>query len=381
MGLEQKGKQTIPGILNLLTIDVEDYFQVHAFSRVIRTCDWANYRCRVEHNTYRLLEILNNVCPQRALPSPEACSSVPALPMSDVLCPTAGKATFFVLGWIAERYPALIKTIRDAGHEIACHGYGHQLIYRQSKEEFREDVRKAKVILEDITGDEVIGYRAPSYSITKQSRWAFEILMEEGFRYDSSIFPVHHDVYGFPNAPRFPFTISLKGDQGLEFSGVDLHAKFARFPPSGALGSAEEDFGAAAPQSGAFPKKILEFPLSTVRVLGQNIPVSGGGYFRIFPYYIIRKGLRRINEREGKLFTFYLHPWELDPNQPRIDGLSLKCKFRHYFNLTKTEGRFLNLLKEFLFSSIREVTGFASRLSPQNWNVEGRTIGKEIEKP
>jgi polysaccharide deacetylase family protein (PEP-CTERM system associated) len=187
-------------ICNARTIDVEDYFQVHTFSNVIKYEDWGNFECRVERNTNRLLDIL--LSPDASRLSP--CTSV--------------KATSFVLGWIAERYPNLIRRIKDEGHEIACHGYAHKVIYNQTKEEFRSDIRKAKAVLEDITGDEVIGYRARSYSITNRSQWAFEVLMEEGFQYDSRIFPIHHDIYGFSNAPRFPFLISMNGNNNFKFS-------------------------------------------------------------------------------------------------------------------------------------------------------------------
>ena len=181
-------------MLNALTIDVEDYFQVHAFSDVIKFEDWGNYECRIERNTDRLLEILDQVKTQHSALSTQ----------------NSPKGSFFVLGWIAERYPGLVRRIQKEGHEIACHGYAHKLIYTQSKEEFREDIRKAKAILEDITGCEVIGYRAPSYSITNKSQWALDVLVEEGFKYDSSIFPIRHDFYGMANAPSFPFRHFLK---------------------------------------------------------------------------------------------------------------------------------------------------------------------------
>jgi hypothetical protein len=240
--------------INFLTIDLEDYFQVHAFSNVVRFGDWDNYESRIERNTYRLLEILEEsriahraerianeltpcayrLAPHGSVLSPEFVNSLPltsnlkpkGLDLTPCSMPYAlcgsPKATFFILGWLAERYPHLIRKIKEEGHEIACHGYAHKLIYTQSKEEFREDIRKAKAILEDITGDEVIGYRAPSYSITQKSKWALEILMEEGFKYDSSIFPIHHDFYGFPQAPRFPFLISMNGNNNFEFSLLNL---------------------------------------------------------------------------------------------------------------------------------------------------------------
>jgi len=389
--------------MNFLTIDLEDYFQVHAFSNVIRFEEWDNYESRIEHNTYRLLEILNecksnflsnvpNSLPHTSNLKPQGLDLTPCS-MPSALCRPV-RATFFILGWIAERYPDLIRRIQKEGHEIACHGYAHKLIYHQSKEEFREDIRKAKAILENIIGDEVIGYRAPSYSITNKSQWAFEILTEEGFKYDSSIFPIHHDFYGFPKAPRFPFLISMNGNNNFEFSllNFDLqepqssvlnasncspqnsklspqssslkggnpaspqHRCFASnlkrsAPPT----SNDISVPPSAPCSMPHASSIVEFPISTVRILGVNFPISGGGYFRLFPYSIIKKGLTRINRIEGMPFIFYLHPWELDDEQPRINSISMLSKFRHYVNLNKTEDRFKKLLTDFRFSAISDV--------------------------
>ena len=304
-------------MLNALTIDVEDYFQVHAFSNVIKYENWDNYECRIEDNTWRILEILNELPQTSSLKSQNSV-----------------KATFFILGWIAERYPHLIKEISLQGHEIASHGYNHRLIYHQTKEEFKNDIRKSKAILEDITGIEIIGYRAPSYSITNKSQWAFEVLIEEGFKYDSSIFPIRHDFYGMPNAPRFPFIVSLNGNSSFEFSMLDHDSRPA-------LSS----------------KSIIEFPTSTIRILGQNFPISGGGYFRLFPFHFTKRGLMKINREEKKPFIFYIHPWELDSGQPKIRGAGFKSKFRHYDNLDKTEMRFKKLLRNFQFATIREVIG------------------------
>ncbi len=295
-------------MLNALTIDVEDYFQVHAFSKVIQYKDWENFNSRIEHNTDRLLNILNN--------------------SFDILQPTFPnpvRGTFFILGWIAERYPGLVRRIQNEGHEIACHGYAHRLIYQQSRDEFRQDIKRAKAILEDITGSEVVGYRAPGYSITNHSKWAFEILIEEGFKYDSSIFPIRHDFYGMPQAPRFPFIVSLNGNHHFEFIDSTFVTQNS---------------------------KLVEFPISTIKLFGFNLPFSGGGYFRLFPYWLIKKGLRRINETEQKPFIFYLHPWEIDSEQPRVQALSLRSRFRHYINLDKTESKFKNLLRDFKFSPI-----------------------------
>jgi polysaccharide deacetylase family protein (PEP-CTERM system associated) len=328
---------------NILTVDLEDYFQVHAFSRVVQFEDWCKFECRIERNTDRLLEVLNSV------PSPRPSKSLPCA-MPSAPCEST-KATFFVLGWIAERYPGLVRRIQKEGHEIACHGYAHRLIYSQSREEFREDIKKSKTILQDITGSEVMGYRAPSYSITNKSRWAFEILAEEGFRYDSSIFPIHHDFYGMPNAPRFPFIISLNRNNNFEFS--TLNFQFGTAAP--------QHRSTATPPVGILPQSpldtrhsLVEFPLSTAKVFGQNFPISGGGYFRLLPYPLVRYGLKRINEKENKPFTFYLHPWEIDPEQPRIKTLSSRSTFRHYVNLDKTELKLKRLLSGFRFSSIKE---------------------------
>ena len=379
-------------MLNILTIDLEDYFQVHAFSDVIKFEDWGNFECRIERNTDRLLEILDSVrTPQQVKPQHRSTATLNnnsalstqnskldhsiTYSLNNWLTQRV-KATFFVLGWIAERYPGLVRRIQKEGHEIACHGYAHQLVYTQSKEEFRQDIRKAKAILEDITGNEVIGYRAPSYSITNKSRWAFEVLVEEGFKYDSSIFPIRHDFYGIPNAPRFPFVISLNDANNVEFSVLNFELNTAA-PNNRSTGTPDNSLthslihsspDVSEPQHGSTAvlnnsltqslinsKALIEFPISTVKVLGQNIPISGGGYFRLFPYRIIRKALKSINKKEDKPFIFYLHPWELDFEQPRIKELRLRSRFRHYVNLNKTESKFRNLLGDFQFSSIKEL--------------------------
>ncbi|MFQ5903180.1 MAG: XrtA system polysaccharide deacetylase, partial [Candidatus Binatia bacterium] len=250
-------------MLNALTINVEDYFHVSAFESVVDPEDWPRYESRIEGSTRRLLAVLSehNV-----------------------------RVAFFVLGWVAEHHPGLVREIQGAGHEIACHGYAHRLVYRHSRELFRQDVRRARGKLEKITGREVVGYRAPSYSITEGVRWALQILREEGFRYDSSIFPINHDRYGIPQAHRFPYRIEL-----LEGDG------------------------------------IVELPPSTVRLLGQNIPLAGGGYLRLFPFRFLRWAIRGIN-RAGQPAILYLHPWELDPGQPRLKA-GLISNFRQYVNL------------------------------------------------
>ncbi len=271
-------------IINALTVDVEDYFHVSAFARYVRREVWDSYESRVEANTNRLLEIFD---------------------VFDT------KGTFFVLGWVAERYPHLIKEIAARGHEVACHGYSHQLVYEQSPREFRDETAQAKAILEDLVQEQILGYRAASYSIVKRSMWALDILGELGFTYDSSIFPVRHDKYGMPGSPREPHR--LRTSSGL---------------------------------------MIKEFPLSTIELLRYRLPVSGGGYFRLFPYSLTKAALQSINHRERRPFVFYLHPWEIDPDQPRIraDWLS---RFRHYNNLKKCELRLRRLLADFRFSPMK----------------------------
>ncbi len=269
-------------MFNALTIDVEDYYMVSAFADRIRFEDWPRYESRVEMNTERILDLLTkqNV-----------------------------KATFFILGWIAEQRPKLVRDIHSAGHEIACHGYNHRLIYRMTPSQFREDVHRAKGILEDITGDPIIGYRAASYSVVKETLWALDILIEEGFLYDSSIFPIYHDRYGLPGADRFPHVI-------------------------------ERGNG-----------RIKEFPPTTYQVFGQNIPVAGGGYLRVFPLPVIKTAIRRINEKEKQAVIMYLHPWEIDVNQPRMNG-RWRSKVRHYINLDSTLPKLMSLLCEFSFKEL-----------------------------
>jgi len=338
-------------MFNILTIDIEDYFQVHAFSSIIRYEDWGNYECRIERNTDRLLEILNSARQNSKFkPQNSKLDHSITHSLSNSFTQKV-RATFFVLGWIAERYPNLIRRIQKEGHEIACHGYAHKLIYNQSKEEFRKDIRKAKAILEDITGDVVVGYRAPSYSITDKSKWAFEVLVGEGFKYDSSIFPIRHDYYGMPNAPRFPFVISLNETSNVEFSMLNYELGDSKLITQ----NSKLNINNSITHSLINSNSLIEFPISTVRILGQNFPISGGGYFRLFPYPLIKKGLKRINEKENKPFIFYVHPWELDIDQPRIKDAAHLSRFRHYVNLDKTGEKFRKLLKEFDFSSIRGI--------------------------
>jgi len=270
---------------------VEDYFQVTAFAKVIDPQDWDIYPSRVENNTTRVLDLLD----EHGL-----------------------KATFFVLGWVAERFPGLVRTIANRGHEVACHGYGHQLIYKQDPDTFRQDLRRSKSVLEQTTGLPVLGFRAPSYSITAQSLWALDVLIEEGFAYDSSIFPVVHDNYGIPGAKRFPHLITRS--------------------------------------SGS----IREFPLTTLpmNLLGRKmtLPVAGGGYLRLLPVGLIRRGMQRINAHENQPVVLYFHPWEMDPDQPRIKSC-FRSRFRHYHNLDLTEDKLRYLFKGLEFGTMSEVLG------------------------
>ncbi len=269
-------------ILNYLTIDVEDYYHVSAFEDVIGHEKWDKYSSRIVVNTKVILDMLEH---------------------------HGVKATFFVLGWIAEKFPQLVKDIHHRGHEIGCHSYAHRLIYNLTPAEFRADTKKTKDILEQITGSVVTGYRAPSYSITNDSLWALDVLEELGFQYDSSIFPIFHDRYGIFDSPRFQYELTNN--------------------------------------------TMTEYPISTALLFGLKLPVSGGGYFRLMPYGLTRMLLNRINQKEKQPFVFYLHPWEIDPSQPRVQGLSALSKFRHYNNLDKTRGRLERLLHDFRFTAIR----------------------------
>jgi polysaccharide deacetylase family protein (PEP-CTERM system associated) len=277
-------------IQNAMTIDVEDYFHVSAFERHIDRRRWDSFESRVVANTDRLLRLV-------------AAADV--------------RATFFVLGWVAERFPDLVARIARDGHEIASHGYSHRLVYDMTPREFAEDIRRAKALLERISGQPVLGYRAPSYSITRQSLWAFDVLLDEGYVYDASVFPIHHDRYGIPDAPRFPYRVTR------------------------AAGS------------------LWELPGSTVRWAGQNLPIGGGGYFRLLPYGWTRRGIAYVNSIERRPVMFYLHPWEIDPGQPRIEA-PLVSRFRHYRNLGKTEPRLSRLLAEFRFDTALNMLTTAS---------------------
>lgn len=276
-----------------MTVDVEDYFQVSAFEGHIDRAQWDTLSCRVEVNTDRILALFD----------------------------AAGvKATFFTLGWVAERYPGLIRRIVEGGHELASHGYAHVRVTQQQPAEFRADVEKTKYLLEDIGGVEVRGYRAASYSIGAGNLWALDELGEAGYRYSSSIYPVRHDLYGMPEAPRFAFR------------------------PRGEA-------------------SILEVPITTLRVGGKNLPCGGGGFFRLYPYAVSRWALRRINDGEGQSGMFYFHPWEIDPAQPRQTGLDLKTRTRHYLNLGRMESRLQALLGDFAWDRMDRVFLTSKELS------------------
>jgi polysaccharide deacetylase family protein (PEP-CTERM system associated) len=270
---------------NAMTIDVEDYFQVSAFAPHISRESWPTRECRVEANIERILTLLAE---------------------ADV------HATFFTLGWIAERYPAMVRRIVEGGHELASHGYGHLRASDQSRTEFADDITRSKALLEDIGGHPVLGYRAPSFSIGTANLWALDVLHEAGYRYSSSIYPVQHDHYGMPDAPRFAFY------------------------PNGEGG-------------------LLEVPITTVRMMNRNLPAGGGGYFRLFPYALSRYLMQKVNREDGQSAIFYCHPWELDPDQPRPDGVDLKSRFRHYVNLGRTEGRIRALTRDFAWDRMDRI--------------------------
>jgi polysaccharide deacetylase family protein (PEP-CTERM system associated) len=273
-------------ITNAFTIDVEDFFQVEAFSKVIERDAWESFSCRVEKNTDVILSLLDD---------------------ANV------KGTFFVLGWIAKRYPQVVKKIVDSGHEIASHGMSHKLIYNQQQSVFKQETIDSKALLEDLSQQPVNGYRAATYSITNKSLWALDILAEAGFKYDSSIFPMRHDRYGISDANPLPNVLTT---------------------PNGST--------------------LVEFPISTVKNKFFTLPIAGGGYFRLFPYQVTRWGLSTINKQNNP-FVFYLHPWEVDPDQPRIENISKFTRFRHYNNLNRCTNRLSMLLEDFKFSTMENV--------------------------
>jgi polysaccharide deacetylase family protein (PEP-CTERM system associated) len=262
-------------IVNALTIDVEDYFQVSAFASHIARGRWDAMECRIERNVDCILGLLGDA---------------------------RATATFFALGWIAERYPHVLKRIADAGHELASHGFEHERASEQPRAEFLADIRLAKAIIEDVVGQEVQGYRAPSFSIGVANNWAFDAIAEAGYRYSSSIYPIRHDHYGVPDAPRFAHEVR---------------------------------------------PGLIEVPIATVRVLGANWPAGGGGYFRLFPYRVSRWSLEHINRCDRQPAMFYFHPWEIDPDQPRVQGTGWRTRFRHYVNLKRMAPRLAQLLRDF----------------------------------
>lgn len=276
---------TRAAVLNAFTVDVEDYFQVSAFESGIQRSQWDSFECRVVGNTLRILDLLAE---------------------QDV------QATFFVLGWVAKKFPGLVQRIADAGHEVASHGFWHRLVYNQTREEFREDIATSRDVLEDIIGERVIAYRAPSFSVTKRSLWALEILVEEGYRVDSSIFPVRHDRYG------------------LAGSSPQIHIRETNAGP------------------------ICEFPPSVRRLPRLNVPISGGGYFRLFPLHFMLRSWKRLaaSRMPG---MFYIHPWEIDPQQPKLKVAGRVSRFRHYVNLAKTESKLRRFLASFPFGTVSAV--------------------------
>lgn len=285
-------------IVNAMSVDVEDYFQVSAFERVVARANWSGFESRVVPNTHRLLEVFqqHNV-----------------------------RSTFFILGWVADRFPSLVRQIAARGHEVASHGFNHELVYSLTPDQFREDVRRAKQTIEDASGCAVRGYRAPSFTVTKASLWALDVLIEEGHEYDASIFPIHHDRYGIADAPRHAHVIER---------------------PAG---------------------RIVEVPGSTARVAGANLPIAGGGYFRLLPYWWTRWGINRVNRVEREPVTFYLHPWEIDPQQPRFD-VPRTTALRHYTGLGSAKARLEQLVTDFRFDSIHTL-------------LTGRAAGSHSRRP
>lgn len=275
-------------ITNALSVDVEEYYHSMEFEAAVPAEQHRYLPSRVEESTEKVLALLETLNVQ---------------------------ATFFIVGRIAEEHPQLVRGIFQAGHEIACHSYQHELVSRQTPEEFRADVRHAKTILEDLTGERVLGFRAPNYSIGLAQDWAYDILLDEGFSYDSSVYPIRHDRYGYPHAPRFPYEIKAAGSE-----------------------------------------KLIEFPIGTVRVGGINIPLGGGGYFRLLPVNLFRLGIQRVNKREKQPVMFYFHPWELDPHQP-CPPMPFHHRFRHYVGIEKQEAKLSHLLRHCRFGTVREVLG------------------------
>lgn len=281
-------------VINAMSIDVEDYFHVSVFDGIVPRHDWARMESRVVANTTRILDLFDEF---------------------------KVRSTFFVLGWVGERHPDLVASIARRGHEVASHGYAHRLVYDQTRSAFRDDVRRAKQLLEDACGRRIAGYRAPSYSITPRSLWALDVLLEEGYEYDASIFPIRHDRYGIPVSDRRPYAIERNGGT------------------------------------------LVEVPGSTTKLGPLNLPVAGGGYFRILPYWWTRWGIERVNQQERRPAIFYLHPWEIDPDQPRLRAGRLGM-FRHYRNIQQTEQRLRQLLTDFRFDAMEAIVAQVRRAMP-----------------
>ncbi|MGH7128757.1 MAG: XrtA system polysaccharide deacetylase [Planctomycetaceae bacterium] len=297
-------------IINALTIDVEDYFHVNAFADRIPRGEWDCYPSRVVANTHRILRILEH---------------------SQV------RATFFVLGWVADRFPGLVREIRKAGHEIGCHSYWHRLVYQLTPEEFRADLVRAGQAIQEVLGERLRAYRAPSFSITRKSLWALDVLLDEGYDRDSSVFPVRHDCYGIPDAPRSPHSIRR---------------------PRGTL---------------------VGFPPAVYRLWRFNLPVAGGGYFRLCPARWSLYWLRRISEESREPFMFYIHPWELDPDQPRLPG-RLRSRFRHYQNLRSTEDKFRRLLEAFRWGTMHDALATSRSVLAEPWDAEPASRWNRVER-
>jgi len=270
--------------VHAMTCDVEDYFQVSAFDGIVPRSRWTDVECRIPRNVDRALQLFAD---------------------------SGAKATFFALGWVAENYPQVIRRIVEEGHELASHGMSHLRVWSQNPDEFRADASRARELLEQVGGVSVTGYRAASWSIDKRTPWAHEILSEAGYKYSSSVYPVSHDHYGVPGAPRYPHVVDGAG--------------------------------------------IMEIPPSTARILGRNIPVSGGGYFRLFPLSLSKRFIDQQQRNESHPYIFYFHPWELDPEQPRLTDASLKSRFRHYLNLERFEARLVNLLRSYRWGRMDEI--------------------------
>nr|WP_315191429.1 XrtA system polysaccharide deacetylase [uncultured Albidiferax sp.] len=270
-------------ITNAFTVDVEDYFQVSAFSPYIKRSDWDSHDCRIERNIEKIINLLDN---------------------------SGTKATFFTLGWIAERFPQMVRKITQEGHELASHGYGHERASDLSEKDFLSDIQSSKKILEDISGVQIKGYRAPSFSVTKENLWVFDCLLSSGYKYSSSIYPIKHDHYGLPESPRF----SYPAREGL-----------------------------------------IEIPITTLRLFGKNFPSSGGGYFRLLPYSLSKLMIDRVLSVDKQPAIFYFHPWEVDNEQPRIKNIDFKTKFRHYINIKGMERKLVRLLSDFKWDRVDKV--------------------------